>query len=659
MPTAGTHITIIERLALSQQFAPLLGDPHADIGDPAGKQMRYAKLGAIGPDIFYALMDYGRDLQDLTNFLTKLAGSFECISEITKDIDTFVTNVESDATFGASDVAKNLLNEFSSAFGYLTAVINEGLMALVIDQGLNFFPIFEARRQQDRPIDTWFWADYLHYVKTGAFVRELFVLSRDNPNLRAFAFGYLSHYVTDVVGHPFVNQVVGAPWRMYWQRHHLVENFIDCYVWDRWHDSMPEPKLPDTEEQPLDKVRSAPHSNIGDGAPFTFARLNDHINVGYKRGTDPVDEIVDAVCAKIHKGLEDIGVAEPDPVPPDDPDFIEWTNMMAAAFRAAYPQPPRNLQPDGYPTPDDVASAYSVLRMYLRVATEDKVKEPEFPNVLADVWKAIKKLVDDVQKNLGSLPPPPIPGAGVGPGFSFEDFWKSLQNWAKWVATVAKKIGQAAFDFIRDAINVGGVLLVDSIKAGLYFVKKALFDIYRAFRFILVRAAYAIPFTDELLENLGGGFSGESLWTTPVEPLTFTYPLEELAELERPRDHSRYPPWVFPLGLMQPHAVFEEPREWVSPYGTRQPPEAFIDAPIGKRTMLSPQGPVDVSMIVDPTKPLQPPTNFGGAIANCVAAFNAILTAEVKGQLPTDFFPDYNLDEIEDMLGRAGTLRAR
>lgn len=281
MPTSGTHITIIERLALDPRFTPVLGDPFADVTEAAGKQMRYAKLGAIGPDMFYALMDYGSDLQDLTNFLSKVAGSFECILKVTKDLDGFISKVESDITFGVSDAAKKLLAELEGTFGLVTSIITEGLMAVVIDRGVNFFPIFEARRQQDQPRTKWFWADYLHYVRTGAFVRELFDRSQTNSNLRAFAYGYLSHYVTDVVGHPFVNQVVGAPWRMYWQRHHLVENFLDAYIWDRWHDALPAPEPPNTAEQPLDRIRQVPHPDAARGAPFTFARLNDHIKVGY------------------------------------------------------------------------------------------------------------------------------------------------------------------------------------------------------------------------------------------------------------------------------------------------------------------------------------------------------------------------------------------
>src|SRR5439155_17941975 len=167
---------------------------------------------------------------------------------------------------------------------------------------------FEARRQQDRPRAEWFWADYLHYVRTGQFVNRLLQNSRNsnNPNLRAYALGYLTHYVTDVVGHPYVNQVVQGPWRVYWQRHHLVENFIATYVWDRWHVSRPVPSTPSTEEQPLDVVTTTPNA-MGTGAPFTFARLNDHNSIGIPTIGDPVDAAVQKVCDEINDGLFSLG----------------------------------------------------------------------------------------------------------------------------------------------------------------------------------------------------------------------------------------------------------------------------------------------------------------------------------------------------------------
>ena len=50
-------------------------------------------------------------------------------------------------------------------------------------------------------------SDLVHYVRTGDFVRELILESQD-VNEYAFALGALSHYASDICGHPAVNQAV-------------------------------------------------------------------------------------------------------------------------------------------------------------------------------------------------------------------------------------------------------------------------------------------------------------------------------------------------------------------------------------------------------------------------------------------------------------------
>ncbi|HWY23020.1 MAG TPA: zinc dependent phospholipase C family protein [Candidatus Acidoferrum sp.] len=50
-------------------------------------------------------------------------------------------------------------------------------------------------------------SDLVHYVRSGDFVRELLIESQD-VNEYAFALGALSHYVSDIAGHPAVNQAV-------------------------------------------------------------------------------------------------------------------------------------------------------------------------------------------------------------------------------------------------------------------------------------------------------------------------------------------------------------------------------------------------------------------------------------------------------------------
>ncbi len=51
-------------------------------------------------------------------------------------------------------------------------------------------------------------SNLLHYVRSGDFVRELLLESQD-VNEYAFALGALSHYASDIAGHPAVNQAVG------------------------------------------------------------------------------------------------------------------------------------------------------------------------------------------------------------------------------------------------------------------------------------------------------------------------------------------------------------------------------------------------------------------------------------------------------------------
>lgn len=50
-------------------------------------------------------------------------------------------------------------------------------------------------------------SDLVHYVRSGDFVQELLLASQD-VNEYAFALGALSHYASDIAGHPAVNQAV-------------------------------------------------------------------------------------------------------------------------------------------------------------------------------------------------------------------------------------------------------------------------------------------------------------------------------------------------------------------------------------------------------------------------------------------------------------------
>ena len=58
------------------------------------------------------------------------------------------------------------------------------------------------------PFGNHVFSDLAHYVRTGDFVQALIDDSQD-LNEYAFALGALSHYVSDINGHPYINLSVG------------------------------------------------------------------------------------------------------------------------------------------------------------------------------------------------------------------------------------------------------------------------------------------------------------------------------------------------------------------------------------------------------------------------------------------------------------------
>ena len=105
MPTSGTHVTIVQRVALDPTFQSLLGNPDPTLPDtdPQAVKMRFACLGSVGPDILYALGDYGANVQDLENFLVKVAATFDSLGEVMGQIDRYISGVESQITLGVVD----------------------------------------------------------------------------------------------------------------------------------------------------------------------------------------------------------------------------------------------------------------------------------------------------------------------------------------------------------------------------------------------------------------------------------------------------------------------------------------------------------------------------------------------------------------------------
>jgi hypothetical protein len=684
MPHLGTHITIVQRLALSDPaLAAALGSPdpvvHPNLGEAglaAVRKMRFASLGAVGPDLFYFLADYSETWQDFQTALVKLAGTveaFENVGEEAGKIEALLGEAEDLLSCGSS-VVQSITGDagIGGTVKLLLGTLMSFLKDMPIEAGLNPWSGFELRRQKDEARTRWFWADYLHYVKTGDFAGKLLEKCRfdpkykDHPNLFAYALGYLTHYVADTVGHPYVNQIVQAPYRHYWQRHALVENFIDAWVWDRWHvnpagngpDDDQAAKDPMTAKKPLDQVVPAANA-LGKGASLHYARLHKLVDCG-EQGFDPVDAFFAKAAAAVTEPLGQLGLpALADLDPTDDAELALWTELMAEAIAEVYggAAHPENLGkgPDGLPKPDEIAAAYGICRFFLKLMSDESVREPTFPDVKGDFVKELKQLWNDLEADLDALPSPPT--LDTGGGFDLEAFWRELKAWAHWVAEAAAALAKAAIDLIKNFCGKDGLVGTvgrDLVKIAFFAVQKALWAVFQALRKVLVLAGLGQPTPEEVADL-------PSLWVTPGNMAAGAYPVEEYfheGELPQAELWTDYTPLTVPA--TQPGAVVELPSlHWIAPHGAGANPGAFLDGPLGPDSLFTPVGkdgggPPQVPTAVKPDPDMAPfhsfadeELDYGGALANCSLIIHEILAhAGADGTvLPNHrLLPNFNLD---------------
>jgi Zinc dependent phospholipase C len=676
MPGAGTHTTIIQHLAdLAQSnpdtdFKKFLTNPNLNAQDWAtyarqdALQSRYAVLGAMGPDFFYAMLDYGGGQQQLEDLAVKTAGTFRCVGQLTGEINNYISTAIDSFTDG-------VWSTIQETFTYLTGILQNGLLDLLIDQN-NFWFFFLPLRQVDDYPQNWYWADYLHYVNTGCFTQKLLDNCKDqqaaSPDaqvtkcLAAYALGYLTHYVADTIGHAYVNRIVESPWRNCWQRHHLVENFIDAYVWAGWHDEGPKPSEATADEQTLDTINSGSADPTRDGAArLNYARLNDLCNIG-SAGLDTIlDGTVDEICNLIQQGLFDIKATKVRQLTaPDDPIFTTWTQFIADTIQEVYP--PDQVHPSRmgrYPTADDVAGAYGAYRVILSLATEDDVDKPMFPDVVGDLSKIWNQMVSNIKRAVGSVPSPPAPATDQG--FSLSALWDAVKAYVKWLGKVAVATLKVVGDVFAAAFEAGGVIAADTIKAGLYLVNSALYSLYHSVRMPLVMSAYAVPFTEDLMAKFGP-LDLQTLWNAPNTPNSQGYPIEPIVS-ERDfgsnsaNPFSPYRPYfrpsdLAPVTVESPATSFPQALlGWTSP-------DDMLDSPVGGTdNMFSAAGPAPATTVPllnrDPEHSKLTDLEtfdgsqryFGSIFANCTAAL-AFAVPYISGTPYPDgtVLPDYNLD---------------
>ena len=207
------------------------------LGESAYKWRNYLAAGSIGPDIFFLLPDF-RIKEG--NILLKMV---DWIRTTYEDLDKqFLSKWEKwaqPAIDGFGDVldqmSGGLLKEMGQGIQEITAAWHNTLLSFISLLWDWFGILANGGGVTGGYADSaFFWSDMFHYRKTYAFAKKLFENAKSEQH-KAFALGWISHCASDVVGHSFVNAKCGGPFRLHWQRHHLVENHMDSFVYDNQH----------------------------------------------------------------------------------------------------------------------------------------------------------------------------------------------------------------------------------------------------------------------------------------------------------------------------------------------------------------------------------------------------------------------------------------
>lgn len=96
----------------------------------------------------------------------------------------------------ASEIRPLLLERFPGLTEDQIRVAHAYAYGGAVIQDLGYYPFGNSE-----------FSDLVHYVRSGDFVRELLLKSQDADEY-AFALGAMSHYASDIAGHPAVNQAV-------------------------------------------------------------------------------------------------------------------------------------------------------------------------------------------------------------------------------------------------------------------------------------------------------------------------------------------------------------------------------------------------------------------------------------------------------------------
>ena len=356
---------------------------------------------------------------------------------------------------------------------------------VLITKQYDIFGLLSSGVPQGFDEQTFFWSDMLHYRKTYEFAHELWT-SATTDQQRAFALGWMTHLATDVAGHCFVNEKCGGPYRLHWQRHHLVENHMDAKVYDSEHGTqsiynmMSNSALhlwiafnPDNSSRIdcLNFPQPGPTYATGDDTPSQLDR---------KSKWDYDSDMPDDLAAYLAAALKAV-----------------YNPSIAASANGAAAAAPQIIEAitsgrtDGYASADDITNTYWWLYKYVKWTTTDyySIRRPDPPDVI---------IVQPFPSPPGSGAAAPGPGA-TSDNSAWQDFLSFLLSLFSWLTYIAQVLAYPA-TVIAGIINSAGTypirdLLYETLELPLY-------NAWLSLHWYLAMTGYLMPMQNEINSGL-------------------------------------------------------------------------------------------------------------------------------------------------------------
>jgi hypothetical protein len=461
MPKYGIHHIVLKE-AVTELFVsenPVAQDAAAIVQS----EIPCAIIGSVGPDLFFWGPDYEivdklyklyRNIADVVEIYNKVVEPIRAVKDaVGEPVEDLVETLAPSTV----DLIRHLLNEIEETADLFKSAIGTGIFAGVLE-GANlltdaagigslshqFFQQFVPDLQNNENEDKWYWFDMLHYRYTGNFARNL-VSSANTSTQKAFAYGYLSHIAADVTGHPYVNQIVGSPYRLNVHRHVTAENYQDSWKYARFYNGE---SINQTLFSRLGLPASLPN-DVGDLLHSTF--INTYSDVNH----------------------------------------------------------PKRLPGDGYYTREQIDITYDVFYKILKLMESMAVERPTEPfsgvaDILADALNRFSPPPDPPDTQSSACGWDDILSFGLTSSSRecYENFFEEVADWLSYLGELIIW----SLETLRNLIDLLLTLLlsipISVLLAILYGIQLLCYQIYRSARMVLSTNGFVMPEPDELNNSI-------------------------------------------------------------------------------------------------------------------------------------------------------------